>query len=75
MSRAILLQIVPVVRYRKDFGVAGMKREWFIELAPLQPQIDVFKRLYAVAGGDIVLVVEFVGTVAGGPYSLDARPL
>ena len=38
----------------------------------LDPEVEVFKRLHAVASRDVVLVIELVRAVAGGPDAVRA---
>ena len=44
-------------------------------LPHLEPKIDIFERLHAIARGNIVLMIQFVGTIAGGPDAENARTL
>ena len=46
-----------------------------IRLLLLDPEVEVLDRFDAVARGDVVLVIELIGAVAGGPDAGDARAL
>src|SRR3989344_2589002 len=53
----------------------NIKKSIFRYLLHLDPEVDILERLYAVAGGDVVLVIKLIGTISRGPDALDARAL